>query len=145
MRELHASPHQRLMIAEVNLAYKTDIIIMDGLEAFVSGGPEDGDRVTPSLMLAARDIVAMDAVGVAILRHYGTTREVSGGKILEQQQIVRATELGVGVPSAEEIELAPLDAESQRFAEEINNILARGARANTPNLISNPFYSQKPN
>ena len=126
MRELHSSPHQRLMIAEANLAYKPDIIIMDGIEAFVSGGPEDGDRVSPSLMLAGRDRVAMDAVGVAILRHYGTTREVSEGKIFEQQQIARAAELGIGVRSANEIELVPLDAASQRSVEEIKEVLADG-------------------
>lgn len=123
MGELHSSPHQRLMIAEINSAYKTDIIIMDGIEAFVKGGPEDGDRVSPNVMLAGRDRVAIDAVGVAILRHFGTTREVGQGRIFEQQQIARAAELGIGVRSASYIKLVPLDAESKEFAKNIETIL----------------------
>jgi len=123
MADLHNSKHQRLMIAEVNLAYKTDVIIMDGIEGFVRGGPEAGDRVNPGVMLAARDRVAIDAVGVAILRHFGTTREVSEGRIFEQQQIARAAELGIGVHSVNDIELVPLDAESRKFAQDIGTIL----------------------
>lgn len=126
MEELHSSKHQRSMIAEVNLAYKADVVIMDGIEAFVRGGPERGDRVNPDVMLAGRDRVAIDAVGVAILRHFGTTSEVSEGRIFEQQQIKRAVELGIGVRSASEVELVPLDAESQKFAEKINKILVDG-------------------
>jgi len=123
MGELHSSPHQRYMIAEINLAYKPDVVIMDGFEAFVKGGPEDGDKVNPGVMLAGRDGVAIDAIGVAILRHFGTTPEVSQGRIFEQQQIARAAELGIGVKSASDIELVPLDAESQKIAQDINAIL----------------------
>jgi len=126
MGELHSSKHQRLMIAETNLAYKTDLIIMDGIEAFVKGGPEDGDRVSPNIMLATRDRVAIDAVGVAILRHFGATQEVSQGRIFAQEQIARAAELRIGVNSADQIELVPLDTESRKLVEEIDKILAAG-------------------
>lgn len=126
MEELHSSTHQREMIAEVNLAYKADVVIMDGIEAFVSGGPERGDHVNSEVMLAGRDRVAIDAVGVAILRHFGTTKEVGEGRIFEQPQIMRAAELGIGIRSASEIELAPLDTESHKFAEKISKILADG-------------------
>lgn len=123
MRELHSSPHQRRMIAEINLAYKPDIVIMDAITAFVSGGPEKGKKVSPNAVLAGNDRVAIDAVGAAILRHFGTTKEVSHGRIFEQQQIARAAELGVGVKSASEIELVPLNAESRKFAEPIAKII----------------------
>ena len=123
MRELHSSPHQRRMIAEINLAYKPDIVIMDGFEAFVNGGPEKGKKVNPNMILTGNDRVAIDAVGVAILRHFGTTEEVSHGRIFEQQQIARAAELGIGAKSADKIELTPLDAESQRFAEPVAQII----------------------
>ncbi len=126
MEELHSSTHQRDMIAEVNFAYKADVVIMDGIEAFVSGGPERGDQVNSEVMLAGRDRVAIDAVGVAILRHFGTTNEVGEGRIFEQKQIMSAAELGIGIRSAYEIELAPLDAESHKFAEKISKILADG-------------------
>jgi len=126
MNELHSSEHQRLMIAEVNQAYKTDLVVMDALEAFVSEGPESGEKASPGVMLAGQDRVAVDAVGVAILRLFGTTPEVSRGKIFEQEQIARARELGMGVRSTREIKLVPIDDKGKRFAEKIEPILEAG-------------------
>jgi len=126
MNELHTSKHQRLMIAEINQAYKTDLIVMDGLESFVSEGPESGETASPGVMLAGQDRVAMDAVGVAILRFFGTTLEVSSGKIFEQEQITRACELGMGARSTQEIKLVPIDEETKKLIEKIEPILKEG-------------------
>ncbi len=123
MSELHNSPHQRRMIAEVNAAYRPALILLDGMEAFIDGGPDRGTLVTPGVILAGSDRVAIDAVGVAILRHYGTTSEVSRGSIFEQEQIARAVELGLGVSSPEQIEFITPDAASQEFARQIGELL----------------------
>ncbi len=123
MWELHASPHQRLMIAEINKFYNVDLVVMDAMKAFVNGGPERGDIVEPSLLLASRDRVAIDAVGIAILRSYGSTKNVMKGRIFELDQIRRAVELGVGVKSASEIRLIPLADESRDAANKIQGIL----------------------
>ena len=42
MWELHGSPFQRQMIAEINNHYNADLVVMDGMEAFITGGPEQG-------------------------------------------------------------------------------------------------------
>jgi len=126
MSELHSSPHQRRMIAEVNAAYDTDLVVLDGVEGFVEGGPAQGKRVDADVILASRDRVAIDAVGVALLRHYGTTPEVSRGKIFEQEQIARAVELGLGAASPQEIELLTGDAESEAYTAKIRKILDEG-------------------
>lgn len=123
MRELHTSPHQRLMIAEINKFYQTDLVLMDAAQGFVSGGPERGEIVSPNLLLASSDRIAIDAVGVALLRHYGTTSEVMRWRIFDQEQIARAADLGVGVDSAEKIELVSLDEHSREMAEMIRNVL----------------------
>lgn len=123
MSELHGSPHQRRMIAEINAAYKPDLIVLDGIDAFATGGPDSGKVVNSQVILAGTDRVAMDAVGVAILRYFGTTDEVSKGKIFEQEQIARAVELNLGVSSASQIELVTNDAESAKYAREIQAIL----------------------
>lgn len=125
MSELHMSPYQRLMIAEVNHFYRVDLVIMDAVKAFVSGGPERGDTVEPNLLLASRDRVAIDAVGTAILRSFESTREVMAGGIFELEQIRRAAELGVGVNSAQDIKLVPLNDESREAAKEIESILKK--------------------
>jgi uncharacterized protein (DUF362 family) len=127
MRELHSSPHQRLMIAEINAFYRVDLVVMDATTGFARGGPDRGDLITPNLILASSDRIAIDAVGVALLRYFGSTPEVMRGRIFEQEQISRAAELGIGARSAEEIELVPLDSRSQKAAEEIGNLLAAEA------------------
>lgn len=126
MRELHGSAHQRRMIAEINLAYQPDLIVMDGIQAFVEGGPDRGKRVDAEVILAGTDRVALDAVGVAILRYFGTTPVVGEGPIFEQEQIARAVELGLGVAGPEQIELITDDPESTAYADEIRQILQQG-------------------
>jgi uncharacterized protein (DUF362 family) len=126
MWELHLSRQQRRMIAEINAACRCDLIVVDGVEAFVSGGPNRGTLADAQVILAGTDRVAVDAAGVAILRHLGTTRQVSRGPIFRLAQIARAVELGLGVNSPEEIELVAGDAESEAYAAQIRAILARG-------------------
>jgi uncharacterized protein (DUF362 family) len=119
MRELHRSPDQRRMIAEINAAYVPDVIVLDGVEAFVDGGPHSGTKVASEVVLAGTDPIAIDAVGVSLLRHFGTTPEVSRGRIFEQEQIARAVELGLGASAPDQIELVTGDPESRAFAERI--------------------------
>jgi len=126
MNELHSSPYQRQMIAEINTAYKPDLVVLDGVEAFVEGGPHIGKRVNANVILAGTDRIAIDAVGVAILRELGTTPEVTKGKIFEQDQIKRAAELGLGIKSAKDIKIITGDKESEEYARTIRGILKKG-------------------
>jgi len=124
MWELHGSPFQRQMIAEINQSYNLDFVLMDGIKAFVNGGPEQGKVVEPNLLLASRDRVALDAVGVAVLKLYGTKGKVGEVSVFEQDQIKRATELGFGVKLPDEVELTALDDESQTEADHIRQVLS---------------------
>lgn len=126
MNELHRSPYQRQMIAEINTAYSPDLIVMDGVEAFVDGGPHQGTRVEAGVILAGNDRVAIDAVGVAILRLLGTTSEVSRGLVFEQDQIARAVELNLGIKSPDQIQLVTDDSESAAFAYRVRDVLLSG-------------------
>jgi len=126
MREMHTSPHQRRMIAELNTAFSSDLIVLDGVDAFTDGGPATGTRVQAGVMLAGTDRVAIDAVGVAVLRLLGTNATVSAGRIFAQEQIARAAELGLGVNSTAEIQLVTGDAESAAYAEKLKGVLAQG-------------------
>lgn len=123
MRELHTSSYQRVMIAEINTAYEPEVILMDALQGFSKGGPDTGDLITPGLLLASRDRVALDAVGVAILRLHGTTREVHKGRVFEQEQIARAAELGLGASEAEDIEIIPVNEEAGGVCKEVSSVL----------------------
>lgn len=128
MHELHSSPHQRRMIAEINVAYTPELVVLDGVQAFTTGGPEAGKLVNANVVLAGTDRVAIDAVGVAILRSFGTTPEISSGDIFQLEQIARAVELNIGIKSANQIELVTDDRESSEYAGRIREVLnGRGA------------------
>jgi uncharacterized protein (DUF362 family) len=99
MDELHASPHQRAMIAEINKFYRTDLIHLDATEGFSTGGPDKGKFIAPGVMIGGTDRVAIDAAGVALLRTYGNMPNVEQGPIFGLEQIARAAELGIEVTS----------------------------------------------
>jgi len=124
MGELHSSKHQRKMIAEINAVYKPELIIMDGILTFVDGGPMEGTRKEANIFLASTDKIAIDAVGVAILRILGTTPEVTKGPIFEQEQIKRAVELEVGIKSPREIEFITDSKEAEQLLTQIREKLA---------------------
>jgi uncharacterized protein (DUF362 family) len=127
MRELHG-PHSNLrkMIAEINQVYRPSLILMDGMEAFVDGGPARGERKRANVMVAGTDRIAIDAVGLSILKELGSNRAVMGKKIFEQEQIARAVELGLGVSRPEDIEIVSDDKEGGEYAARLMKILLKG-------------------
>jgi len=124
MGELHSSKDQRKMIAEINAAYKPDLIIMDGIISFVDRGPMEGTRKEANVFVAGTDKVAMDAVGVALLRILGTTPEVTNGSIFDQAQIKRAVELNLGINSPDQIEFITDSEESVKLVVKIKEMLS---------------------
>jgi uncharacterized protein (DUF362 family) len=126
MRELHGSPDMRKMIAEINLAYQPELVVLDGIEAFVDGGPMEGSKKKADVILAGRDRVAVDAAGLAVLKHLGANKDIMERKIFAQEQIQRATELGLGVSTPEQIDFITPDRSSRQFADELKAILAEG-------------------
>ena len=126
MSELHSSPHQRKMIAEINQPFRPDLVIMDGIDAFVDGGPMTGQRARGNVFFASTDRVAADAVGVAILKHLGSNAKIMETKIFQQEQIARAVELGLGAASPDHIDLEAADEASRDYRDRIQEILSQG-------------------
>ena len=114
------------MIAEINEPFKPQIIVLDGIEAFVDGGPATGKLVKGEVFLASTDRVAMDAVGVAILKLLGSNEGIMKPKIFAQEQIARGVELGLGASSPAEIEVIPADKHSQEYRDRVMEILKKG-------------------
>jgi len=96
---------------------------MDAMEAFVEAGPMTGKRKRADLFVAGTDRIAIDAVGLAILKDLGSTTEIMNNPIFEQEQIARAVEMGLGVASPDNIELIVEDADSANYAKTIRTIL----------------------
>ena len=125
MRELHGSQHQRAMIAEANLAWRPALNVMDCLEAFVDGGPEEGTRAVPGLFLASTDRCALDAAAIALLRLHGMQGTAASGRIGSTAQLKRALELGIGVPPTA-VSVVPVTVAARDAATRIAEQLARG-------------------
>jgi uncharacterized protein (DUF362 family) len=126
MRLLHSSPDQRLMIAEINSAYSPRLIVLDGLEAFVDGGPSAGRKAPADVILAGTDRIAVDAVGLAVLKDLGSNDAIMNTKIFQQEQIRRAVELGIGISSPDRIDIVTGDERSRLSAVKLEAILAQG-------------------
>jgi uncharacterized protein (DUF362 family) len=129
MDELHDSPDMRKMIAEVNTAYDPTLIVVDGVEALVKGGPATGTRAATGVVLAGSDRIAVDAVGVAILRLFGTTADVDRGRIFDLEQIARAVELGLGVDEPQHIQIVTDDAVGEAYASRVTQVLSSSRRS----------------
>ncbi len=91
----HRSPDMQNLIAELNLGYSTDLVILDGMKCFVTGGPATGTCKDSDIIIAGCDRVAVDAVGVSILKFHNAVgiKEVP---VKNQEQIKRAREIGIG-------------------------------------------------
>jgi uncharacterized protein (DUF362 family) len=85
-----------------------------------------GKRKRADVILAGTDRIAIDAVGLAILKELGSNEAIMGRKIFEQEQISRAVELGLGASRPEDIELVAGDDESRSYAGKLNGILLQG-------------------
>ena len=106
------------MIAESNLVYKPNFYISDATKCFVTGGPDLGTLKEPGIVMACSDVIANDAVGLALLKTLGTVPKIQEHSVWVQPQIRRAVELGLGIRSREEITV------KGSGVEEIEEILA---------------------
>jgi uncharacterized protein (DUF362 family) len=125
-RPMHQSPDMRRMIAELNLGYRPDLIVLDGVTAFTDGGPSSGEEKRGDVMIMGDDPVAVDAVGLAVLKDLGSNEAIMSRGIFEQEQMIRAVEIGLGVGSPDRIELITPDTASRAYADRLRAILALG-------------------
>jgi uncharacterized protein (DUF362 family) len=127
MSDLHTSfLSMRKMIAEINQAYTPALILLDGIDAFVDGGPMEGLRKKTDVIIAGTDRIAVDATGLAVLKEVGSNEAVMGKKIFGQEQIARAVEIGLGVTGPEGIEIITGDPKSAGYAKKVRAILLQG-------------------
>lgn len=91
--KFHASSHIQEMIAETNLSFKFDLIVVDGSRAFIDGGPSEGKIVEPNLIIVGDNRVELDIYCYKILQDLGMKMPWPRGE--EQPMIKRAMELGI--------------------------------------------------
>lgn len=116
--ELHPSGRGSIeLVPEISKGFTADLIVLDAIKGFKAGGPDEGTECSPGLLIAGNDRVAVDAVGLAVLKIQGAVKGggIAGGgtpfgAIFSQGQIRRAVEIGVDqARSPEDIELVGND------------------------------------
>jgi uncharacterized protein (DUF362 family) len=99
------SRHWEEVVAELNLAFRPDLNIVDGTKTMVEGGPWEGTAEETNLVLACVDRVACDVVGLAIIKSFGRWPPLDSISPWQMRQVQRAVELGLGAANSEEMEL----------------------------------------
>ncbi len=107
--------HLQERIAEIlSLAPPPKLVILDGRDLIVTGGPDSNNRIQPlpsfrknpyaGIMLAGADVVATDAAGVALLKtQKQVAKWIRRHSIWEMPIFKRARELGLGATQADKI------------------------------------------
>jgi uncharacterized protein (DUF362 family) len=82
-------------LAEVNMCWQPDLIIMDGRKAFVTGGPDSGRVVEPGIMLASGDLIGTDIEAMKVLLSYPASNKLPADP-WQLPQVVTALKHNIG-------------------------------------------------
>jgi uncharacterized protein (DUF362 family) len=100
---LHFGGHIEERVAEIASAFRPDLVVVDGRQAYSSGGPCYGFVCDPGVLIAGTDRVAVDVTGIRCLQSLpgcSLSREAR-----QYAQIKHAIELGLGTGDDERIDL----------------------------------------
>ena len=100
---LHLS-HLQEKIAELNILFNVDLIIMDARKCFINRGPAEGEVREPNLILASDDRIAIDVEGIKIIQSFkgNSLKNIDPWQL---PQIKRGVELNLGVSSEKDYEV----------------------------------------
>ncbi len=89
--KMHMSRTVPEKVAELNLGYKTHLVIMDGRKIFVTKGPMDGQVETPQKILVGTSRTEVDAEGVKVIQSYNAENMLKDGS----RTVKHAFKLGI--------------------------------------------------
>jgi len=95
---MHMSWRVPEKVAELNLGYKPELIIMDARKIFVTQGPASGKVESPMKILAGTSRVSIDVNGVKIIQSYHEKNKLEGKDPFDVGTIKRALELEIDEP-----------------------------------------------
>ncbi|UCG04167.1 MAG: DUF362 domain-containing protein [Candidatus Heimdallarchaeota archaeon] len=92
---MHMSWRVPAKVAELNLGFKPELVIMDARKIFVTQGPASGKEESPMKILAGTNRVSIDIKGIKIIQSYHEKNKLEGRDPLDVGTIKRALELGI--------------------------------------------------
>jgi len=96
--------HLEEKVVDLASFFKPDLIVMDARRVFVTGGPASGHIEEPNLIMASKDMVAIDVEGVKILQSYNAENKLKCD-VWEVPQISHAVKIGLGAMSDKDIQV----------------------------------------
>lgn len=90
--KMHSSKNIQEMIAEINLAYKPNLIVFDGSKSFITRGPAVGKEVAGNYVIAGRERITSDLAAWQTLKKLGAKLEGDG---LAHPMLTWAKDLGL--------------------------------------------------
>ncbi len=97
---------EKRMFAQMNLAFSPVLNVLDGIVSRTTGGPmPPGDQADTDMVLMSKDRVAIDAVGLAVLRYYGSETWIEDRPVWDQVQLAEAVTRRIGVSGPDDITL----------------------------------------
>lgn len=81
-------------VAEMNLIYKPDLVIMDARKCFIKGGPSKGEVREPNKIIVSESRILIDVEEVKIIQGY-SGNSLAGKSPKKLTQIKLAMELGI--------------------------------------------------
>lgn len=121
---VHGSGNWEEVVAEINVAVQPSLIIVDGTKSMVAGGPLSGIAAETNMILATKDLIAADVIGLGVIKSFGKWDRVSERPVWDQKQVRRAVELGLGVGKGDELEIRAkeLAPDAEGFTEMMNKV-----------------------
>lgn len=110
---MHLPSGFRERLAEISLVVRPALVVMDGRQGFVDGGPDSGDLASFDFLAAGADPVAIDAVGLAHLRLAGTNDTIQRGSVWNLPVLKHAVTLGLGVSGVADLRFTGASAEHE--------------------------------
>jgi uncharacterized protein (DUF362 family) len=92
---MHVSLRVPEKVAELNLGYKPDLILMDARKIFVTKGPASGKIESPRKILVGTNRTTIDIQGVRIIQSYKAKNKIQNVDPLSVRTIKRALELNI--------------------------------------------------
>jgi uncharacterized protein (DUF362 family) len=105
---LHNEQEHIGKLLDINSAFSVDMVVSDALKMNVGYGTDSKDEVEPGIIIASDNIVANDAIAVALMRYYKTVRVVDK-PTRDHEQFIHAKRLRLGSPNLNDIRLKTLD------------------------------------
>jgi len=91
-KKMHFFGHIQERVAELNLVYQVDLVVLDGTRAFISGGPSRGELVEPMTLVVSKSRVQADIAAYQLLIDWGAKLPLPPER---HPQIAHAMEIGI--------------------------------------------------